>query len=222
MAAPLPQITEDGRVYTFTLREDVRFHNGAVVTVDDVIKSFETCAATSVDSALAAALSAVTTVEAPDESTIQITLEETNGDMLSYIASVYISPAGYDQSSHPVGTGPFLFVSRSVQDSVVLAKFDAYWGAPAYLDQLTFKIFEDSTALMTALRAGSVDFSPHMTVDQLNTLDANEFKTQEGTMNLVQALYLNHAVAPFDEETVRRALCHAVQLDARLALTPDG
>lgn len=223
VAADLPTLSEDRLVYTFTLRDDVTFHNGAVVTANDVVKSFETCAATTVDTALAAALSAVKTVEAVDETTIKLTLNEPNGDMLSYVASVYISPAGYgDGATKPVGTGPFRFVSRAVQDNVILEKHADYWGTPAYLDKLTYKIYEDSTALMSALGAGSVDMVAHLTVAQVATLNPAEYKSVEGTMNLVQALYLNHKEAPFDNELVRKALCHAIDVDEILAITSDG
>jgi len=223
VAAALPEVSADRLTYTFTLRENVKFHNGKTVTADDVVKSFDTCAATTVDTALAAALSVVTKVEATDERTVKLTLSEPNGDMLSYLASVYISPADYtNQNAQPVGTGPFKFVSRSVQDNVIMEKFTEYWGTPAYLDKLTYKIYEDSTALMSALAAGSVDMAAHLSVDQVSTLNTAEFKTVEGTMNLVQALYLNHKSAPFDNEKVRQALCYAVNVDEILAITADG
>lgn len=215
--------SDDGLSYTFTLRANAKFHNGAVVTANDVVKSFETCAATTVDTALAAALSTVTKVEAVDEQNVRLTLSEPNGDLLSYVASVYITPAGYaNNATAPVGTGPFKFVSRAVQENVILEKNTEYWGEGAYLDKLTYKIYEDTTALMNALGAGSVDMAAHLTIDQVNTLNTADYKTVEGTMNLVQALYLNHKVAPFDNEKVRQALCYAINVDEILALTAEG
>ena len=223
LASSLPEISDDGMRYTFALREDVKFHNGQIVTVEDIIKSFETCAATTVDTDLAAALSAVESVTAANRTEIELILREPNVDLLSYIASVFIVPADYaEQATAPVGTGPFMFTSRSIQSNVVLTKFADYWGDPAYLDTVTLRIFEDSTPLMTTLNAGGLDMAIHLTSDQINTLDANTYNAVEGTMNLVQALYLNHAVAPFDNEAVRKAMCHAVDVDALLALPADG
>ncbi len=214
--------SEDGLRYTFALRENVKFHNGETVTADDVIKSFETCAATTVDSALAAALSAVTNVEATDDKTVVLTLSEPNGDMLSYVSSVFITPAEYTElSQKPMGTGPFQFVSRSVQTDVVLEKFPDYWGTPAYLDKVTFRIYEDATAMSSALSSGALDMAIHRTLDQVKTIGP-EFKYVEGTMNLVQALYLNNAVEPFNKEEVRQALCYAVNVQEMLDLTADG
>lgn len=215
-------VSEDGLTYTFTLREGVRFHNGDTVTAEDVKYSFETCAETTVDTALAAALSSVQTLSTEGD-TVTITLAEPNPDFLSYVGMVYIVPDDYtEQSTAPVGTGPFQFVSRSVQENLVMEKFADYWGEPAYLDKVTFKIFEDANALMSALSAESVDLAVHLTIDQVNTLSAETYKTLEGTMNLVQALYLNNAVEPFDNEKVRQAMCYAVNVDEILQLTSEG
>ena len=215
-------VSEDGLTYTVPLREGVLFHNGEAVTAEDVIYSFETCAETTVDTALAAALSSVEDISA-EGSTVTITLSEANPDFLSYVGMVYIVPAAYDQQdTAPVGTGPFQFVSRSVQENLVLEKFGDYWGEKAYLDQVTFKIYEDANALMSALSAESVDMAFHLTIDQVNTVSGGAYKTLEGTMNLVQALYLNNDVEPFDNEKVRQAMCYAVNVEEILNLTGEG
>ncbi len=215
-------VSEDGLTYTFPLRKDVKFHNGDTVTSEDVIYSFKTCAETTVDTALAAALSSMKDISAKGE-TITITLSEPNPDFLSYVGMVFIVPADYtEQSTSPVGTGPFRFVSRSVQENLVMEKFDGYWGQAAYLDRVTLKIFEDANALMSALSAESVDMAIHLTVDQVATLSADAYKTLEGTMNLVQALYLNNDKEPFDNEKVRQAMCYAVNVKDILNLTGEG
>lgn len=148
---------------------------------------------------------------------------EPNPDFLSYVGMVYIVPEDYtDQATSPVGTGPFRFVSRSVQQNLVVEKFADYWGEPAYLDKVTFQIFEDSNALMSALSAESVDMAIHLTIDQVNTIGEGTYQTLEGTMNLVQALYLNNDVEPFDNELVRQAMCYAIDKDGIMDLTAEG
>ncbi len=216
-------VSEDGLTYTFPLRDGVLFHNGDAVTAEDVLYSFETCAATSNETDLIAALSAIEKIEADGDNQIVITLSEPSTAFLSYAAMVYIVPEGYsDQATSPVGTGPFKFVSRSVQESLVMEKFGEYWGEAAYLDKVTFKIFEDANALMSALSAGSIDMVNHLTIDQVDTVKGGDFKVLEGTMNLVQALYLNNGVEPFDNEKVRQAMCYAVNVDDILELTAAG
>ena len=214
-------ISEDGLTYVFALRDNVVFHNGAACTPDDVLYSFETCAATSVNSAVVEALSAVASMTV-EGNTLTMVLSAPNSDFLSYVASVYIVPAGYtEQATQPVGTGPFKFVSRSVQENIILEKHDEYYGEPAHLDKVTYKIYEDNTALFTALDSGALDLVAHLTIDQVNNL-SNGYQVLEGTMNLVQALYLNNAVEPFNNEKVRQALCYAVDVDAMMDLTAEG
>ena len=212
-------VSDDGLTYTFTLRDGVLFHNGTAVEAADVVYSFNTCAATTIDTSLAAALSDVAAVT---EKTVSVTLNSPNSDFLAYVTSVYIVPDDYtEQATAPVGTGPFRYVSRSVQENVVLEKFSDYWGEGAKVDRVTLKIYEDSTTLMTALNSGAVDLVMHLTVAQTQNL-SDQYTVLEGTMNLVQALYLNNAEKPFDDVRVRQALCYAVDVDSILELTADG
>ena len=214
-------VSTDGRAYTFPLREGVTFRNGKECTFEDVLYSFQTCAAVTVNSSVAAALSNVADIREEDGSVV-ITLTAPDPDFLSMAASVYIVPKDYDgQATAPVGTGPFRFVSRSIQENVILERFDGYYGAKPALERVTYRIFSDGNALFTALNSGALDLVAHLTVDQVESL-TNGYQILEGTMNLVQAMYLNHAKAPFDNELVRQALCYAVDVDAMLALTADG
>ena len=214
-------VSEDQLTYTFTLREGVVFHNGEPCTTEDVIYSFETCAATSWTSAVVEALSAVSELRAEGDQVI-VALSAPVPDFLSYVSSVSIVPAGYgQQDTQPVGTGPFKFVSRSVQENIILERNEDYYGTPAGLDRVTYRVYEDTNALFTALDSGALDLVAHLTSDQVANL-TNGYQVLEGTMNLVQALYLNHAVAPFDDVRVRQALCYAVDVDELLALTADG
>ncbi len=214
-------VSDDGLTYTFTLREGVKFHNGAVMTAQDVIYSYRTCASDSVDSSIKKILENVTDIK-EDAGKVVMTLAQPNSDFLAYVGSVYISPAAYtDQDTKPVGTGPFSFVSRTVQDNVVLSRFEDYWGEKAKLSRITFKIFENATALVTALDAGAVDMVAHMSISQVKGL-SKDYQVLEGSMNLVQALYLNNNVKPLNDIRVRRALCYAVDVDKMLELTAEG
>lgn len=216
--------SEDGLAYTFILRDNVMFHNGNTVTAEDVISSIEACADTSDGTPLIPAFSNIKTIEKADESTIVITLAERDADFLSYIASVKaaILPAGQtDADTNPIGTGPYRYVSRSVQENIVMEKFDAYWGDPAYIEKVTFKVCADPDALVMNLNGGAVDMMAHLPVSQAQQL-SKDFTVLEGTMNLVQAMYLNHDFAPFADERVRQALCYAVDKNEILELVSDG
>ena len=214
-------VSEDRLTYTFTLREGVKFHNGDEVTAEDVVYSINRCADTTDGTPLVEAFSVIQSVEAVDARTVAITISEPSNEFISYMTTA-ILPADYDQQdTAPVGTGPFKFVSRAAQDNIVLEKFDEYWGTPAYLDKVTFKIMENADSLIMSLQSGAIDLCSHLTSTQVAQL-GDDFYVAEGTMNLVQALYLNNAEKPFDDVRVRQALCYAVDKQGIIDLAFNG
>ena len=215
-------VSEDRLTYTFTLREGVKFHNGDTVTAEDVVYSINRCAAaTETGIVQVEAFSVIQSMEAVDERTVTITIAEPSNEFLSYL-TVAVLPSDYDkQDTAPIGTGPFKFVSRAAQDSVVLEKFDEYWGTPANLDKVTLKIIENADSLMMSLQSGAIDLCSHLTSTQVAQL-GDDFNVAEGTMNLVQAMYLNNAEKPFDDVRVRQALCYAVDKQAIIDIAFDG
>lgn len=216
------KLSEDKCTYTFTLREGVEFHNGEPVTADDVVWSLSRCADdTDGKTPLVPAFSVVDRIEKTDEQTVAITLREPSNEFLSYLTTAII-PEGYEeQDTKPVGTGPFRFVSRTAQENLILERFENYWGEPAYLDRATYKIMENADSLVMSLQSGAIDVCAHLTSTQTAQL-GDEFQIEEGTMNLVQALYLNHAETPFENEQVRQALCYALDKQAVIDMAFDG
>ena len=217
------ELSEDGTTYTFTLREGVKFHNGQTVTAEDVVYSINRCAAVpeGQEKPLVAAFSAVKSVEALDEKTVAVTIAQRDLEFISYMTAAII-PADYEnQDTAPVGTGPFKFVSRTPQQDFVMERFEDYWGAPAWLDKVTYKICENADALVMNLNGGSIDLCAHLTSAQASQLNQN-FQVLEGTMNLVQAIYLNNQAKPFDNQLVRQALCYAIDRQGIMDMVADG
>ena len=216
-------LSEDGTTYTFTLREGVKFHNGQTVTAEDVVYSINRCAAVpeGQEKPLVAAFSAVKSVEALDEKTVAVTIAQRDLEFISYMTAAII-PADYEnQDTAPVGTGPFKFVSRTPQQDFVMERFEDYWGAPAWLDKVTYKICENADALVMNLNGGSIDLCAHLTSAQASQLNQN-FQVLEGTMNLVQAIYLHNQAKPFDNQLVRQALCYAIDRQGIMDMVADG
>lgn len=216
-------LSEDGTTYTFTLREGVKFHNGQTVTAEDVVYSINRCAAVpeGQEKPLVAAFSAVKSVEALDEKTVAVTIAQRDLEFISYMTAAII-PADYEnQDTAPVGTGPFKFVSWTPQQDFVMERFEDYWGAPAWLDKVTYKICENADALVMNLNGGSIDLCAHLTSAQASQLNQN-FQVLEGTMNLVQAIYLNNQAKPFDNQLVRQALCYAIDRQGIMDMVADG
>lgn len=216
-------LSEDGTTYTFTLREGVKFHNGQTVTAEDVVYSINRCAAVpeGQEKPLVAAFSAVKSVGALDEKTVAVTIAQRDLEFISYMTAAII-PADYEnQDTAPVGTGPFRFVSRTPQQDFVMERFEDYWGAPAWLDKVTYKICENADALVMNLNGGSIDLCAHLTSAQASQLNQS-FQVLEGTMNLVQAIYLNNQAKPFDNQLVRQALCYAIDRQGIMDMVADG
>ncbi|MCL2588084.1 MAG: ABC transporter substrate-binding protein, partial [Oscillospiraceae bacterium] len=176
--------------------------------------------ATSV-STFVSAFSVITRVEALDERTVQIEIAQPDHEFLAFLTIAIIPEGHEDQARDPIGTGPFRFVSHAPQEHLILERFDDYWGHPAYLDRVTFRIFGSGEALSMALNAGAVDIAAHLTADMVRQLPEG-FNYVAGPMNLVQALWLNNAVPPLDNFQVRRALAHAIDVQEIIDILFDG
>lgn len=216
-------VSEDGLTYTFTLREGVTFHNGEPVTIEDVVYSLERCAGSENNGTpLITAFSNVASIEAPDDSHVVITLAEPSLEFI-YSLTAAIIPAGSGDgiAQNPIGTGPFQYVSYTPQDSLVMERNEEYWGDGAYLDQVTFRIITNSDTLVMSLQSGSLDMAIHVPNTQASQVEG-QFTVVEDTMKLVQALYLNNDVAPFDDVRVRQALCYAIDVGQIIDFVCDG
>lgn len=215
-------ISEDEKTYTFKIRDGILFHDGSSVTAGDVKYSIEKCADAGNGDALnlAAAFSNIEAVNTPDEKTVEIVLKEKDSDFLSYMTVAVIPEANKEPRTNPVGTGPYKYVSRSPQENIVVERFDDYWGEPANIKDVTFKVSPVETVVMD-LKGGSIDMYARISSEQAAQL-GDDFNIEEGTMNLVQAMYLNHENVYFSNELVRKALCYAIDEQAILDLTAEG
>lgn len=219
-------ISEDAMTYIFTLRENVKFHNGDTVTAEDVVYSLKRCAGlldvqdpnVLVDSALSGSIAEIV---ATDSRTVVLKLHQANTELLPYLTCAII-PCDYEnQATAPVGTGPFKFVSYAPLESFVIEKNEDYYGTPAYLDKVTFKIYASSDAAFLELMAGNIHIFPYLTDEQAAQL-SDKYTIEVGSMNLVQALFLNNAAEPFNDVRVRQAFCYAINRQEILDMLSGG
>ncbi len=213
--------SEGGKVYTFTLRDGVKFHDGSPVTAEDVKFSLDKCADTSNGGPLVPAFSNIESVTITDDHTVVVTLKEADTEFLAYMTTAIIPAANENPDTNPIGTGPYKYVSRSPQENFVVERFDDYWGEKANIEHVTFKICANADSIVMNLEGGSIDMFARVTATQAAEL-SDKFDVLEGTMNLVQALYLNNAVEPFDDVRVRQALCYAVNPQEIMDIISDG
>lgn len=149
------KLSDDGLIWTFTIRDDAVFTDGEKVTAADVAFTLETAkkAQGSVD------LSYMESAVAQDDTTVVVTLSRPTSIFLNTLASIGIVPEhayGEDYGTNPVGSGPYKFVEWRAQEQIVFtANEDYYSGVPAIKNVTVVFMSED--AALAAVQAGEVD-----------------------------------------------------------------
>lgn len=216
-------VSEDGKTYTFTLRENVKFHNGDAVTAEDVKYSIERSAGM-IEGQKVMEISAFKNIESVnvvDASTVEVVLKAADTELISFMTTAIIPKDYANQETKPVGTGPFKFVSNTFNQSFVMERFDEYWGNKAYLKTVTFKIINQASTAVMELNSGSIDIYPYLSEDLANQLNDKTYVVS-GPTNLVQALFLNNDVKPFDDVNVRIALSYAIDKQGLIDMLSAG
>ena len=215
------EISADNLTWTFTLRDGVKFHNGRDLVAEDVVYSFQRV----IDEGLNGwRFGAVASMEAPDDSTVVITLTQPSPNLLVSIAGfkgMAIVPKEIVDDgtigTNPVGTGPFRFVSQSPDAGIILERNDDYWradeGLPK-LDGIQFIQIPDASTKLTALKTGEVHW-----IDAVPPQDIDSLSEEAGiTVGRVPGgdyhyFALNQNRTPFDDVRVRQAIAMAINRD---------
>ncbi len=207
--------TPDPVTYVFHLRSGVKFHDGRPLTSADVKYTFDSIVNGSVTTSKRGSLRLVKSIEAPDAATVIFHLSEPNGGFLTDICrpafGVVPVGAGSDAGDHPIGTGPFRFVSAQQDDNVVLDRNADYFGTPAKIEQVRFRVVPEAVVRALELRKGTADLemsslAPDMipVLRQQSSLDVTE---QPGTNYAYVAFNFDDPVVARRE--VRQALANA-------------
>lgn len=229
----------DPVTYIFHLRHGVKFQDGRVFTSADAKFTFESIMNGTVKTAKRGSFRMVASIEAPDEYTLVFHLKEPYASFLWDLTrpGVGIVPAGSgtEMSRHPIGTGPFRFVSMITDDEIVLARNEDYYGnAPADsahihaagaagasgaansasgspIERIRFRIVPDALTRALELRKGSADGEVNsLTPDMVRSLSKEpglELTDQPGTVLAYIAINFNDPILAHRE--VRQALAYA-------------
>lgn len=215
--------SEDGKTWTFHLRQGVKFHNGREMTADDVKWSFERL----IDPATGAGNAGrvgppETQIEVVDPYTVAITHPEPFG--------IFPQSIGFDKStgivakesleedgtiSIPIGTGPFKITDVQGTTRLVLERNDDYWqeGLP-YLDQIIIEPIPDDTVRETALRSGEVDWILAIAPQSFDSLSNEDGITVSTAPQLsYDYIGINLTREPFSDVRVRQAIALAINRD---------
>ncbi len=216
--------------YTFHLRPGVKFHNGKPMTSADVKYSFDRVHDKATGAVNFEVFNDVAAIETPDDLTVVIKMNRVNAPFLSRLAengagAIIPQGSGEQQGKAPIGAGPFKFVRREFGHEVELARFDDYWGGPAYLDKVIAREVTEPTVRLTGLRTGEM----HM----INDIPADRMKEVKGDPKLQVVTWfplnwdfvnMNHDFEPFKDQRVRLAIDLLIDKEALLqgALWGEG
>ena len=214
---------EQHQVLTVQLRSDVKFHDGAVMTANDVKATI--AAVLNPDNETSAARSSlgeVASVEVLGPLELRVTWRAPTAlGVRALLASVPVLPAKRFEGAFdsllvhraPDGTGPFRFVSWVSGDSIVLKRFEGHWSGRAHLDRVVLSFIEDDAKAVAMLERGELDFITRLSPAQYRALERPEatwartktlrLRTKDNAYSWVG---WNERRAPFDDVRVRRAL----------------
>lgn len=209
------EVLEEGRRWRFHLRQGVTFHDGRPFGAEDVVWTFGSIVDGTVTTAKAGAFRRVVALEAVDALTVDFVLEEPFGSFLVDLTPAQgIVPAGalpQELNEHPVGTGPFRFVSRT-PETVTLERFPEHWAGAPYLDSLTLREIPDSTVRALELMKGTVqlvinDLPPDL-VPRFRDHPAYRVAVDPSAVYAYLGLNLRDPV--LSDVRVRKALAHGI------------
>jgi peptide/nickel transport system substrate-binding protein len=225
LCTEMPKPTEGGKTYTFTIRDDVKFHNGDKLTAEDVAASLNKIAFPPAGtlSPRSTDFMMVDKIEAPDEHTVVIHLKYATGAFLPALADPYnwiYQKKVLDQDVHwyehnILGSGPFKFAGYDVGQEIRGVRNPGYYhkGLP-YLDGFVGIYAPKQAVQLDAIRAdrAATEFRgyPPAAIDQLKQELGDQIVVQQSDWNCTLGAWINHQKKPFDDVRVRRALTLAV------------
>jgi peptide/nickel transport system substrate-binding protein len=208
--------TPDPLTYRFHLRTGVHFHNGQALTAVDVKYTLDSMRDGTVISAKAGAFAHVDHVDAPDAATVVIHLKEPDAALLWNVSdgAIGIVPvgSGRDFAFHPMGSGPFRFVSQMQDDEVVLERNENFWGPLPAIARIRFAVVPDAITRALELEKGSADVCFNcLTADMVYALAKRpDLQVVSGPGTVLNYISFNSQDSVLRDVRVRQAIAYAM------------
>lgn len=235
------EISEDGKTYTFHLRDGVKFSDGTPLTSEAVKMTFE--AVVTHLGPQNGAFGKVTTLfdklETPDENTFVMTLKTpyyaTLNNLTMALPLGIVNPAAFDGGvekayencvNATMGTGPYMFASVD-GDAYTFTLNPYYWGETPEVSEFKVKVIPDNAAKILALRNGEIDAilgSGRLSAEGYSEIsqDAAFGHAMDDSTNQTRYLGMNLSKAPFNDVLVREAVSYAVNQQELETAVFDG
>lgn len=223
------EFSDDGLTLTFTLRQAVKFHDGSDMTSEDVVASLNRILDENVGAATRTNLLSITTIEAPDDYTVVLTLSLPDVPLLAALASanVAIMPAELiaegDPTTTVIGTGAYQLDNWTPNETTTLSAFADYWGEGPFVDGIEIRIIPDEQAIMDGLKTGEIHFAlfndPLIATQPLGEADVTVNRAPSLDYHVLQ---LRASEPPLDILEVRQAIACAINREEILETASEG
>ena len=217
------EVSDDNLTYTFTLQDGVTFSNGADLTAEDVKFSLDRVSSDAWTISLKSQLDVVDSVEAPDDTTVVVTLERPSNAFLyaitTHVGAIFDTDGVDNLAEDPIGTGPYTFVSWDRGSKITLERNEDYHGDEPYFKTVEMHYFKDANALNNAMLTDSIDIvSTVQAPESLQEFEGGDYQIVEGTTNGEVVLSMNQTEGhPLSDlrlrQAVRSAIDHQLLMD---------
>ncbi|MGB8644185.1 MAG: peptide ABC transporter substrate-binding protein [Anaerolineae bacterium] len=216
------EMSPDGLVYTFTLRSDVQWSDGAPLSADDVLYTIQTIQSSDyAGPSYIADLWRTVAITAVNPSAVRMQLSEPFAPFLDFttiglvpahslkdIAAGELPQAAFNR--HPIGTGPFVLDDLSA-DHATLSPNPLYTGPRTYLGNLVFKFYPDAESLLAAFGRGEIEGISQVSPDNIAQVrDNHALKLYNARLAAYSLVFLNLDKPQFAQKEVRQALSYAI------------
>jgi nickel transport system substrate-binding protein len=236
------EISDDGTVYTFHLREDVTFHDGEPFNAEAVKKNIDAVQANAETHAWIKLSTQIEDCRVVDEYTVELALSEAYYPTLVELSMtrpyVFISPNDFidegtkDGVTGFHGTGPYMLTDHKVDEYATFTANDAYWGGEPAIETITSKVLPAGETTFLALQKGEVNFvfTDDRGVDTLD-VEAIDQLVASGAYQLIRSDAMNTKMivanssqdeSPVSERAVREAIWHAIDRETIAEDILDG
>ena len=232
LAKDLPEISDDGLVYTIKLNEGIKFHDGTDFNAEAVKASIERQLEPNRNSDMPYASfvfgeeeagNGVETVEAVDDYTVKITMRAASApfvkNLAMALASPIVAPSAIEAATdgqaitNPVGTGPYKFVDWTKGASVTLVANEDYWGEAPKTKNLVFKIIAEGNTRLTSLINGECDIISSVDPASADQIVDNGFELFSEDGMTINYMAFNTETGKCTDQEVRKAVAQAINVE---------